>query len=117
MAVITNAGQSELVLKEGTVVAGFGKIGWKRLQPDETVSAKEILVEFSGSSDAALIGTTLQTLKKAIETRRLQNPGVSVMCRTIEPTTGDPGSFKLVPKDKVACTLATTAAVEEEDGP
>ncbi|CAK0791188.1 unnamed protein product [Prorocentrum cordatum] len=117
MAVITNTGQSELVLRKGMVVAGFGKIGWKRLQPDETVSAKEILVEFSGSSDVVLIGTTLQTLKKAIETRRLQNPGVSVMYRTIEPTTGDPGSFKLVPKDKVVCTLATTATVEEEDGP
>ncbi|CAK0830786.1 unnamed protein product, partial [Prorocentrum cordatum] len=103
LVVVTNTGNSELVLREGLVIAGFGK---------------EIPVVFDSSENVVIMGTQMVTIKAAVEERRTQNPSVSVCYHSIEPNAGpaNPGSFKLVVKDRVVCTLSTSTAVEEQDG-
>eukprot|EP00959_Pyramimonas_sp_CCMP1952_P464158 9486134-Pyramimonas_sp.AAC.1 len=118
LVVVTNTGNSELVLREGLVIAGFGKVGWKRLNEADSPSAKEIPVVFDSSENVVIMGTQMVTIKAAVEERRTQNPSVSVCYHSIEPNAGpaNPGSFKLVVKDRVVCTLSTSTAVEEQDG-
>eukprot|EP00959_Pyramimonas_sp_CCMP1952_P441679 9246827-Pyramimonas_sp.AAC.1 len=63
-----------------------------------------------------ILGTQMVSLKKAVEDRRAENPGVSVCYHAIEPASGELGHFMLKVKGRVVCTLATTNTVEDDDG-
>ena len=88
---ITNMENAAVNLKAGLVIAGFGKITWRRLEvpkenmPPPVVRQNELPVEWTDSNDLVMVGTTLQSLQAAVEARRAVNPNASVCYHDICP--------------------------------
>ena len=114
---VTNLGSADYHLKAGQVLCAFGKIQWKRLNPEDTVGQREILVEFSKGTDNIIMGTGMLTIQDAIDKRRKSHANVSVHYHTIEASSDSPGSFDMKLKDRVVAVLTPEGGeAEQKDG-
>jgi len=96
---IFNKSLTEVTLREGTTVAGFGRGKFKlREAGDENSDPdKELLYNLEGSSCMVLHNGILTTVKALVAERRKVNPVVKVNYFNLEeaPTAEDPTAFKL----------------------
>ena len=122
---LVNPTDSELVVKEGTAIMGFGRVTWRRLNDGKSensgeVGPNEILYTLKSSTDKIIMQpSTLTTVGEALETKRAKGHSAAVVVayHTIEPSGDKAGGFDLRPKDNVVCVLGDHAKVEEgKDG-
>lgn len=119
--IIANPGSTAVTLRLGTVLLGFGRVTWRRVKPEEAedpVPSSEMPVIFKSSSDKIMIGTSLMTLKEAVETRRKTHSTVNVCYHKIVEDVNStvPGDFLVQTTSTVHARFEPTTVSNSSEG-
>jgi hypothetical protein len=115
---LLNAGDKEVELAEGTLVAGFGK-GKFKFKEKEPEANPETHISFCLQShdQKIMIGTTLRTLKSAVGEKMKTDANPKVCYHKMEETPGDElGAFKVVQVTEVLFGMLEQQDVPKEGG-
>jgi len=115
---LLNAGDKEVELAEGTLVAGFGK-GKFKFKEKEPEANPETHISFCLQShdQKIMIGTTLRTLKSVVDEKRKTDANPKVCYHKMEEIPGDElGAFKVVQVTEVLFGLLEQQDVPKDGG-